>query len=178
MLNWLSDHGVRAHLHKPIAAFAKRTLAPEAQWGPAKGEGLTLQDGDVAILDCSPIVNGYTGDTAYTVSMGHNPELERAQDFLSGLRAQLPERFANPETSRDVFGWVDAEIRGAGYQNAVNGYVGHVLGHRVYHHGRFFSWMPWFLPERPFGYMISWHGPGFLLPLDTEFENVHVPPAQ
>lgn len=163
MLNWLADHGVRAHLHKPIAAFAERTLAPDAQWGPAKGEGLTLRDGDVAILDCSPIVDGYTGDTAYTVSVGNNPELERAQDFQSNLRTRLPERFADPDTARDVFAWVDREIRAAGYQNAVNGYVGHVMGHRVYHHGSFFNRLPWFLPERPFGYIASWHGPGFLL---------------
>lgn len=163
MLGWLHDHGVRAHLHKPIVAFAERTLAPDAQWGPARGDGLTLRDGDVAILDCSPIVDGYTGDTAYTVSVGPNPELERARDFLADLRAQLPARFAEPDAARDLFGWVDGEIRSAGYENAVTGYVGHVLGHRVYRHGKFFSSLPWFLPERPFGYIASWHGPGFLM---------------
>lgn len=169
MLNWLRDHGVRAHLHKPIVAFGERTLAPGAQWGPARGEGRTLGESDVAILDCAPILDGFTGDIAYTVSVGPNPELERAQQFLSDLRAQLPERFADPETARDVFAWVDGQIRDAGYENAVNGYVGHVLGHRVYRHGKFFTWFPWFPPERPFGWIASWHGPGFMLAVTRRF---------
>lgn len=163
MMNWLRDQGIRAHLHKPIAAFGPRTLAPDSEWEPARDEGRTLRENDVAILDCAPVLDGYTGDIAYTVGVGENPELERAQQFLSDLRSRLPERFADPEKARDVFAWVDGEIRAAGYQNAVNGYVGHVMGHRVYRHGRFFTRFPYFPPARIFGYMASWHGPGFLL---------------
>ncbi|MFJ9369945.1 M24 family metallopeptidase [Nocardia sp. NPDC101769] len=163
MTTWLRGHGVKTWLHKPIVAFAARTLAPDAEWAPAKGEGLTLGDADVAILDCSPIVDGFTGDIAYTVSVGENPELRKAQDFLSDLRAQLPGHFADPQQAAGVFDWVTEQMSAAGYQNAVNGYVGHVLGHRVYRHGRLASAFPYFLPERPFGYMLSWHAPGFLL---------------
>jgi hypothetical protein len=119
--------------------------------------------GDVAILDCSPIVDGYTGDVAYTLSVGHHAELERAQNFLSELRSRLPEHFAHPGKARDVFSWVDGEICDAGYENAADGYGNEVIGHRVYHHGRFFSRLQWFLPEKPFGGVISWHGPGFIL---------------
>lgn len=92
MAGYLRDHGVKTWLHKPIAAFAERTLAPDAEWGPARGDGLTLRAGDVAILDCSPIVDGYTGDVAYTVSVGANAELSKAQTFLSELRDLLPEQ--------------------------------------------------------------------------------------
>ncbi|WP_394834452.1 M24 family metallopeptidase [Pendulispora rubella] len=163
MMRWMNDHEVRAHLHKPIVAFAERTLAPTQHWEPARGEGEVLREGDVVILDCSPIVDGYTGDIAYTLSVGPNPTLEKAQSFLSELRARLPQRFANPETARDVFHWADAEIRAAGYDNAADGYVHSVMGHRVYRHGKYFSRETWFPSERAFGFMISWHGPGFLL---------------
>jgi hypothetical protein len=163
MMDWLHDHGVRTMLHKPIVAIGPRSLAPDDQWGPPRGEGVTLGEGDVAILDCSPVVEGYTGDIAYTVSVGPHPELERAQHFLSELREQIPARFADPETARNVFEWVDEQIGAAGYENACRGYPSHILGHRVYHHGRFLSSSSWFLPERPFGWLASWHGPGFLL---------------
>ena len=162
MLRWFDDRGVRAFLHKPIVAFGTRTLAPTHEWGPARGEGATLRQGDVVILDCSPIVNGYTGDVAYTVSAGSHPQLEEAQRFLSELRARLPRRFADPEAAGDVFRWIDREIHAAGYENAADGYVSSVVGHRVYHHGRYFSQASWFPSESIFGWTISWHGPGFL----------------
>ncbi|WP_198406933.1 M24 family metallopeptidase [Nocardia terpenica] len=163
MADYLRDRGVKTWLHKPIAAFAERTLAPDAAWGPARGDGLTLRAGDVAILDCSPIVDGYTGDVAYTVGVGDNAELTKAHTFLSELRDLLPARFADPATATHVFAWVTALMELAGYQNAVNGYVGHVMGHRVYRHGPLTANFPYFLPERPFGYLASWHAPGFLL---------------
>jgi hypothetical protein len=162
MLHWFY-RGVRAFLHKPIVACAARTRAPTYHWEPARGEGATLKEGDVVILDCSPVVDGYTGDVAYTCSVGPHPELEKAQNFLSGLRAQLPQRFADPETARDVFHWVDREIRAAGYDNGNDGYVNAVMGHRVYHHGKYFSRASWWPSEKVFGYMLSWHGPGFVL---------------
>jgi Xaa-Pro aminopeptidase len=161
MVTYLRDNGVKTWLHKPIVAFGERTLAPDAQWGPARGKGLTLQENDVAILDCAPIVGGYTGDIAYTVRIGDNPALEKALDFLSGLRAQIPAQFTNPDVN--VFEWVTEKMQEAGYQNAAGGYVGNILGHRVYRHGKFVSSFPYFLPEQLFGYMLSWHSPGFLL---------------
>lgn len=163
MLEWFGDHGIRAHLHKPIVAFGERTLAPTRQWGPARGEGRSLQDGDVVILDCAPVVDGYTGDIAYTASASPNAELLRAQEFLSGLRARIPERFADPATADGVFDWIDQEIRTGGYGNAADGYVDQVIGHRVYRHGRILRSVGWFLPEKPFGWIPSWHGVGFLL---------------
>ncbi|MFC9998619.1 M24 family metallopeptidase [Nocardia sp. NPDC127526] len=163
MIEWLYDHGVKTMLHKPIAVFHERTLAPDGEWGPVtKGAGATLREQDVVILDCAPVVEGYTGDIAYTVSVGHNPELERAQDFLTDLRAAIPAHFADPALASDVFEWVDDEIRAAGYGNAAAGYPNHVLGHRVYHHGRVASSLKWFLPEPIVGYVPSWHGLGFL----------------
>ena len=163
MIEWLYDHGVKTMLHKPIAVFHERSQAPDGQWGPVtKGSGAVLRDDDVVILDCAPIVDGYTGDIAYTVPVGPNPEVERAQDFLATLRAEIPKHFANPGLATDVFEWVDDEIRAAGYGNAAAGYPENVLGHRVYHHGRINDRVPWFLPEKAVGYVLSWHGLGFL----------------
>lgn len=163
MRQWLRDHGANAHLHKPIVAFSARSLAPTHEWGPAPDEGATLRMGDVVILDCSPVVDGYTGDAAYTCSVGPHPELEKAQNFLSDLRAQLPQRFANPETAKDVFHWVEGKMREAGYENAADGYVNAVMGHRVYRQPGYFGRASWFPSKKIFGYMPSWHGPGFLL---------------
>jgi len=163
MFQWLHDHGVRSYLHKPIVAFGERTLAPDDQWGPPRGEGAVLHEGDVVILDCAPIVDRYTGDIAYTLSVGPNPELAAAQEFLSDLRARVLPQFADPSTSTSIFDWVDREIHAAGYQNAAGGYVQHVLGHRVYRHGRFFSTHAAAPPEKLFGWANSWHSGGFLL---------------
>lgn len=163
MFEWLYDHGVRSYLHKPIVAFGPRTLAPDDEWGPPKGEGAPLREGDVVILDCAPIVDRYTGDIAYTLSVGEHPELLVAQDFLSDLRARLPQRFADPELSATIFDWVDQEIRAAGYENAAGGYGQHVMGHRVYRHGKFFSSHAASPPEKLVGWFPSWHGGGFLL---------------
>ncbi|MUL67103.1 hypothetical protein BOO86_21700 [Mycobacterium sp. CBMA 234] len=163
MMDWLYDHGVKAMLHKPIAVFHERTLAPDGEWGPVtRGTGATLQGDDVVIMDCSPIVDGYTGDIAYTASVGPNPELELALDFLAKLRTEIPRRFADKNLASGVFEWVDDEIRAAGYGNAAAGYPGHVLGHRVYHHGAPGRNVGWFLPEKLVGYVPSWHGLGFL----------------
>ncbi|WP_349540878.1 M24 family metallopeptidase [Paraburkholderia acidicola] len=165
MVDWLHNHGVRAHLHRPIVAFGPRTCAPTGQWGPARGIGATLQENDVVMLDCAPVVDGYTGDIAYTIGVGQNPELEQAQNFLSDLRQRLVQCFSNAETVNDVYAWVDREITAAGYENAADGYPGEVLGHRVYRHGPLTSRISWFLPEKPFGPVASWHGPGFLFKL-------------
>ncbi|WP_069166927.1 M24 family metallopeptidase [Nocardia altamirensis] len=163
MIGWLYDRGVKTMLHKPIAVFHERSIAPDGQWGPVtKGAGAILQDTDVVILDCAPVVEGYTGDVAYTVTVGHNPEVDKALDFLAQLRAEIPACFADPQRVRNVFEWVDDEIRAAGYGNAAAGYPENVLGHRVYHHGRLNDRLPWFLPERLVGYVLSWHSLGFL----------------
>lgn len=163
MIDWLYGHGVKAMLHKPIAVFHEKTLAPDGEWGPVtRGTGATLRDDDVVILDCAPIVDGYTGDIAYTVSVGENPELTKAQDFLTALRERIPAHFADKTLAADVFEWVDDEIRDAGYGNAAAGYPNHVLGHRVYHHGPIGRNLKPFLPETVVGYVPSWHGLGFL----------------
>lgn len=162
MYDWLYDHGVRSYLHKPIVAFGPRTLAPDDEWGPPKGEGAALREGDVVILDCAPIVDRYTGDIAYTLSVGPHPELVAAQDFLSDLRARLPERFADPELAATIFDWVDQEIRAAGFENAAGGYGQHVMGHRVYRHGKYFGTHAASPPEKVFGWFASWHGGGFI----------------
>ncbi|MFI5778929.1 M24 family metallopeptidase [Nocardia sp. NPDC051570] len=163
MIEWLYDHGVKTMLHKPIAVFRERSIASDGEWGPVtQGTGATLRETDVVILDCAPVVDGYTGDIAYTATVGHDPAVEQAQDFLARLRAEIPQHFADPELARGVFEWVDDEIRAAGYGNAAAGYPENVLGHRVYHHGRLNDRLPWFLPERAVGYVLSWHGLGFL----------------
>lgn len=163
MFGYLHDHGVRSYLHKPIVAFGDRTLAHDDAWAPPQGPGLTLRDGDVVILDCAPVLEGYTGDIAYTLAVGEHPELDAARDFLSALRAELLERVMDPATSATVFDWVDRRIRDAGYENGAGGYGEHVLGHRVYKHGKFFTRHPASPPEKIFGYFASWHGGGFLL---------------
>ncbi|MCK2243749.1 MULTISPECIES: M24 family metallopeptidase [unclassified Crossiella] len=163
MFDYLHDHGVRSFLHKPIVAFGDRTLAHDDHWGPPNGPGLTLKEGDVVILDCAPVLEGYTGDIAYTLAVGDHPGLDAARDFLSEIRAELPERIMDPATSATIFDWVDKRIRDAGYENGAGGYGEHILGHRVYKHGKFFTRHAGFPPQRFFGHFLSWHGAGFLL---------------
>ena len=130
---YLRAHGTERYLHRPFAWFGEHSrfdgYAGYADYHPSDR---ALQPGDAAILDVSPIVNGYIGDVGYTVTLADNPEVDRARAFLLQLRSDLPGLFAGPMTPAQIWAEVNQRILAAGYDTVHAKYPHCVLGHRVF----------------------------------------------
>lgn len=130
---YLKRHGTERYLHRSFAWFGDHArfdgYAGYADYHPGERR---LEAGATAILDVSPVVDGYIGDVGYALSLGHNPELERAKAFQLKLRARIPELFASQLTPAGIWAEVDRMIAAAGYDNIHARYPHCVLGHRVF----------------------------------------------
>jgi Xaa-Pro aminopeptidase len=91
-----------------------------------------IRPGEVYILDVAPIYKGYIADIGYTSSLGENPELDEAMDFLAELKREIPLLFVGQNTGRTVWQSIDRRIKEAGYDNIHQLYPFAVLGHRVH----------------------------------------------
>ena len=81
MREWLLANGVDDWFHLPFAWFGDRTafrgLRTPFDFFPSNRR---LEEGMPFILDCAPIVDGYTADIGYSGCLGENPVLDlRAQ---------------------------------------------------------------------------------------------------
>lgn len=133
LAQYLKEQGTERYLHRPFAWFGDHSrFDGYATYGDYHPGSRALQMGDVAILDVSPVVDGYIGDVGYTVALGHNAELEQAKTFLLELRAILPELFASTMTPAQIWTDVNQRIASAGYDTVHDRYPHCVLGHRVF----------------------------------------------
>jgi Xaa-Pro aminopeptidase len=129
----LKARGTERFLHRPFAWFGDH-----ARFGGYEGYGdfhpgeRRLEEGATAILDVSPIVDGYIGDVGYTLSVGRNRELEMAREFQLELRSEIPRLFASALTPAQIWAQVNERIRQAGYDVVHDKYPHCVLGHRVF----------------------------------------------
>ncbi len=150
---FLMDSGVRAFFHHPFVWFGERTrfdgVQNYAQYGPSKR---CLLPGEVFILDAAPIYHGYVADIGFTSSLGENIELNRAKEFLSQLRNEIPKLFNSAPTGSDVWKVIDQKITEAGYSNIHKRYPFSVLGHRVHETNESFG----FLKFLNFGWQSYW----------------------
>lgn len=131
---YLADHGVRSFFHRSFVWFGDRTrfkgVKTYFDYLPSKR---VVRPGEVVILDVAPIVNGYTCDIGYTISLGENAELAKAKAHLAELRDALPAMFeAASATGGAVWKDIDTRLRAAGYDNIHALYPFSVLGHRVH----------------------------------------------
>jgi len=104
-----------------------------------------------AILDCAPVLDGYP-ETSPTPSVWGDPRTQRRRTSCPSSRT-APEQLADPRRRATVFAWWTARS-GLPGENAVNGYVGHVMGHRVYRHGSS-STVPLLPAGQDLGYMAT-----------------------
>ena len=133
LADYLRDHGTERYLHRPFAWFGDHArFDGYAGYGDYHPSDRPLALGDAAILDVSPIVDGYIGDVGYTVTVGDNPEVDRARAYLLQLRAELPALFAGPLTPAEIWAEVNRRIVAAGYDTVHAKYPHCVLGHRVF----------------------------------------------
>lgn len=125
--------GSERFLHRPFAWFGEHSRFDGYQgYGDYHPGHRRLRPGEVAILDVSPVVDGYTADVAYTMCLEANPQLVEAQAYLLRLREALPQMFASAMTPKEIWMEVDRRITEAGYDDIHARYPFCVLGHRVF----------------------------------------------
>lgn len=131
--NYLREHGTERYLHRAFAWFGEHSrfdgYQDYADYHPSERK---LKAHDVAILDVSPVVNGYIGDVGYSICLTPNPELDKAKQFLLQLREDIPKMFASPMTAAEIWAEINQQIANAGYDNIHSKYPHCVLGHRVF----------------------------------------------
>lgn len=133
LADYLKAHHCERYLHRPFAWFGNHSRFDEYKSYDDYHPGdRKLAADDVAILDVSPIVNGYIGDVGYTFSLAPNQELAVAREFLLELRAAIPAMFMSDMTPADIWQEVDRRIQAAGYDNIHSKYPFCTLGHRVF----------------------------------------------
>jgi Xaa-Pro aminopeptidase len=132
MRRWLTDRGIVNWFHLPFAWFGDRTAfagfhSPH-QFFPT---GRRLTEGMPFILDCAPIVNGYTADIGFTSCLGANASLDAMLGNLSGYRALILAAVRRGSSQGDVYREVDALAAQQGYDIRHRAYPFRVLAHRV-----------------------------------------------
>jgi len=133
LADYLKQRGTERYLHRPFAWFGDHSrFDGYAGYGDYHPSDRRLKDGDVVILDVSPVVDGYIGDVGYAVSMGFNAELESAKQFQLELRRIIPELFASSMTPAQIWQEINRLIIDAGYDTIHAKYPHCVLGHRVF----------------------------------------------
>ena len=128
----LGRRGVTNWFHRPFAWFGERSRFQDMRrfkdFLPTERR---LAAGEVAILDCAPMVGGFACDVGYAFSPGPHEELARAREWLWQLRQELPGMIESAPRAAEVWREVDARMVGAGYTNCYRLYPFSVLGHRV-----------------------------------------------
>jgi Metallopeptidase family M24 len=132
MRRWLTEHGVTDVFHIPFAWFGDRTafrgFRIPTQFLPS---GRRLEEGMAYVLDCAPIVDGYTADIGYANRFGENPIFDRLFADLAEFRPFILERVRAGKTLKEIYQDVDALIVKLGYENRHKIYPGRVIGHTV-----------------------------------------------
>jgi Xaa-Pro aminopeptidase len=130
--HWLTANGVNDWFHLPFAWFGDRTafrgFHQPLQFFPTNRR---LEADMPVILDCAPMIDGYTADIGYACCVGENPIQQQMIDDLPQLRDVILEAVGSGATFRDVYLTVDRAIAGLGYENRHRIYPGRVIAHRV-----------------------------------------------
>lgn len=163
----LQDHGTQRYLHRPFAWFGEHAgFYGYGGYGDYHPSDRRLGANEVAILDVSPVVDGYIGDVGYAVSIEPNETLERAKAFQLTLRQDIPAMFASAMTPAEIWAEVDRRVLDAGFDNVHAKYPHCVLGHRVFK----------VKPRQGRHWRMGWGGFGWFS-LETNFELFKMGPS-
>ncbi|MDT0305877.1 M24 family metallopeptidase [Streptomyces sp. DSM 44917] len=128
----LVSAGVGDFFHVPFAWFGDRTafrgFRTPLQFFPSARR---LAEGMPFVLDCAPVVDGYTADIGYGGVVGENPIWERLDADLAEYRALIVGEVRARKPLNEVYAAVDALIARHGYDNRHRVYPGRVIGHQV-----------------------------------------------
>lgn len=133
MKAWLLERGVDDWFHLPFAWFGDRTafrgIRVPLQFFPSTRR---LEEGMPFILDCAPVLDGYTADIGYSGCLGQNQMLDRVMDDLAEHRALILDGVRERRPLRDVYDDVDALATRQGFENRHRKYPFHVIAHEVW----------------------------------------------
>lgn len=124
----LIEHGADRPAFDTIVAFGERTALPHARPGARR-----LQPGDIVLIDCGAVIDGYCSDLTRTVACGDPGEtlrgaydvvLEAQRAAIRGIRPGMSGRQADA-LARDV-------IAEAGHGERFGHSLGHGLGLEVH----------------------------------------------
>ncbi|GAB2720645.1 M24 family metallopeptidase [Kitasatospora kifunensis] len=113
---WFGDRTAFRHFHTPLQFFAGSRV---------------LQEGMPYVLDCAPVVDGYTADIGYGGKVGDNPLWDRLALDLKVYRELILREVRARKPLNEVYAAVDAQIARHGYDNRHQVYPGRVIGHQV-----------------------------------------------
>ncbi|MEU2879833.1 M24 family metallopeptidase [Streptomyces sp. NPDC007070] len=128
----LVAEGVQDFFHVPFAWFGDRTAFRHFRT-PLQffATGRRLSEGMSYVLDCAPVVDGYTADIGYAGKVGDNPIWDRIAEDLLEYRELIVRLVRERRTLNEVYAAVDAKIAEHGYDNRHQVYPGRVIGHQV-----------------------------------------------
>ncbi|WP_432124273.1 M24 family metallopeptidase [Streptomyces sp. C10-9-1] len=128
----LAAEGVRDYFHIPFAWFGDRTafrgFRTPLQFFPGNRR---LAEGMPYILDCAPVVDGYTADIGYAGRIGENEVWDRIAADLREYRELILAEVRARRPLADIYASVDALTARHGYDNRHKVYPGRVIGHQV-----------------------------------------------
>ncbi|TXS54378.1 M24 family metallopeptidase [Streptomyces sp. t39] len=128
----LVAEGVQDFFHIPFAWFGDRTAFRHFRTPLQFFAGSrTLAEGMPYVLDCAPVVDGYTADIGYAGKVGDNPVWDRIALDLREYRELIVREMRARRTLAEVYAAVDALIDRHGYDNRHRVYPGRVIGHQV-----------------------------------------------
>jgi len=133
MKSWLGARGVSAWFHEPFAWFGDRTAfrgfsGVDPRFLPT---GRKLEKGMPFILDCAPIVDGFTADIGFSGALGSSPVVDRLLADLAVHRSLILDRVRAGDTFAEVHRQVDRLCMRQGLEPAHKAYPFSVLAHRV-----------------------------------------------
>lgn len=128
----LAKAGVQDLFHIPFAWFGDRSafagFRTPLQFFPTER---ALAEGAPFVLDCAPIIDGYTADIGYGGVLGQSAAWDALDADLSVLRPLILDHVNAGETLDQVYRAVDDEIARQGNVNRHRVYPGRVIGHQV-----------------------------------------------
>jgi Xaa-Pro aminopeptidase len=133
MRRWLEGRGVTDWFHLPFAWFGDRTafqgFRSPLQFFPT---GRRLEPGMPYILDCAPILDGFTADIGYTASLGPNRALARILHDLAEHRRLILDQVRERRPLRAIYEAVDQLAARQGFENRHRAYPFGVIAHQVH----------------------------------------------
>ncbi|WP_432246786.1 M24 family metallopeptidase [Streptomyces sanyensis] len=128
----LAAEGVRDCFHIPFAWFGDRTAFRDFRTPLQFFAGnRRLAEGMPYILDCAPVVDGYTADIGYAGRIGENEVWDRIAADLREYRELILAEVRERRPLADIYASVDALTARHGYDNRHKVYPGRVIGHQV-----------------------------------------------
>jgi Xaa-Pro aminopeptidase len=123
------EHATRA-VERPFLMLCDLVSGERSTAGGGPPSTRTMNEGELAILDFFPVVEGYRADITNTLCVGGRPTAAQLDAFaLTQAALRAGEGLLRPGTPvAEVFAAMDAEIRRGGEGRSLTHHAGHAIG--------------------------------------------------